>query len=90
MPNVTICYDPLLLYFEVIYFVMLAVLHSVISKVGLFANDKLQRAWKEVGLDLVEELYRRFAVRTAACNAETSGQPGSPPGCGPKTFGTQV
>ena len=49
MPNVTICYDPLLLYFEVIYFVMLAVLHSVISKVGLFANDKLQRAWKEVG-----------------------------------------
>jgi len=37
MPNVTIWYGPLLLYFEVssmIYFVMLSVLQSVISMVG--------------------------------------------------------
>jgi len=42
------------------------------------------------GVDLVEVLYRHFVIRTAANKAETSGQPGSQPGCGPKTSGTQV
>jgi len=42
------------------------------------------------GFDLVEVLYRHFAVRNAARKAETSGQPGSQPVCVPRTSGTQV